>query len=115
MRLRRRPRFARPEAVPDAEVVLSYESPLHQVGRLQPNGAVDHLAGCVDPAGITTDLDGYVWVACLHEVIRMTESGIVTHRVDTGNDSANYSITSGPDGNLWVTSERRDSIVRITR
>lgn len=61
-----------------------------------------------EPSGITVGSDGALWFAepCAQEIGRITTGGSMTE-INVGFDAK--AVTSGPDGNVWYTTNNLDS------
>ena len=77
-----------------------------EVSRIGPDGRSSSFplpATVTRPGGITTGLDGNLWITALGSIARMTPAGVFTvFPLPTANFQAN-SIATGPDGALWFT------------
>ncbi len=91
------------------------------VGRITPNGVITGFpfTGISNSSifDITTSLDGKIWITGKLEngpepefIQSITQEGVITRY----NVSVHcFSITGGPDGNLWCTHDGLDGIFRI--
>jgi len=95
----------------------------NKIGRLTPEGAVSRFAVPTPagrPFGITAGADGnvwYVWIpdagAAPSKVSRVTPEGVITEFALPPGFNGNQ-ITTGPDGNLWVTDHGNGGIACVT-
>ncbi len=83
-----------------------------KIGRITPNGEIVYFPVHQEPYGITAGPEGNLWFTeifgqCFDEeemgskVARITPSGQITEFPLLHEFSHPYSITTGPDGNLW--------------
>ncbi len=83
-----------------------------KIGRITPSGEIAYFAIHQEPYGIAAGPDGNLWFTeifgqCSSEkelgskVARITPSGQITEFPLLNEFSHPYSITAGPDGNLW--------------
>ena len=87
------------------------------IGRLTPSGQICEFPIPFDAANIITGPDGNLWFDATGEnaIGRITPTGAVTIFNDpaSGNITRNYrGLTSGPNGNLWLTHEN-NTIVEV--
>ncbi len=89
-----------------------YEEGPFKIGRITPDGEITYFPIRQEPYGITAGSDGNLWFTeifgeCFSEekvgsrVARITSSGQITEFPLLHEFSHPYSITTGPDGNLW--------------
>ena len=103
---------------PDGNVwVVGFES----VYRVTPAGAVTTYNAAADGLSICVGPDGAIYFGAvgLGQVGRITTSGDVTYYPIAPPNGSNYlptvaGITTGPDGNLWISDYANAEIIRLS-
>ena len=116
-------------AGPDGNVWFSNASTIKPgVAKVTPAGVITEYSSpdVFSAQNITTGPDGNLWFTescfgsfygCPVQVIKVTTSGIfTTYTIPKTELPSGYptNITSGPDGNLWLTMSLGDNVTRLT-
>lgn len=105
---------------PDGRTVWFTGKGTGTVGRITPDGRVQHFAlptvGSV-PIYIKAGPDGNMWVTELvgNKIARVTPDGRVTEFAIPTFNSRPIAIVPGPDGNMWFSEEAGNKVGRIDR
>jgi virginiamycin B lyase len=105
---------------PDGETVWFTGKGTGTVGRITPDGKVQHYAlptvGSV-PIYIRSGPDGNMWVTELvgNKIARVTPDGRVKEFDIPTFNSRPIAIVPGPDGNMWFSEEAGNKVARIDR
>ena len=104
---------------PDGETIWFTGKATGTVGRIGPDGRVEHFAlptaGSV-PIYIRAGPDGNMWVTELagNRIARVTPAGAVTEFAIPTPYARPIAIVPGPDGNMWFSEEAGSKVARIT-
>jgi uncharacterized protein (TIGR03437 family) len=96
------------------------------IGRMTPAGSLTewHMPSQGEsPVNITRGPDGAIWIAALwiidpgnqgNRVMRMSPAGAFTElTIATGALSSIDAMVAGPDGNIWLSERKSDTLVKV--
>jgi virginiamycin B lyase len=101
---------------PDGNMWVTTGGGGKDVARITPAGQVEEFAiEAVTPSGITVGPEGRLWVARNGGLVSFLPSNPTgTKQVFNITEIGNQpSVVRGPDGNLWVVGEGKESVVRV--